>query len=72
MPATQHAYDEAADYWRVRAFLRAAYLLNGRRERAWSLLRWDYWRWHVHENIFQFHLAGSQARQPDQAGAQVV
>jgi GNAT superfamily N-acetyltransferase len=49
-------YDDAADYWRVRDFLRAVYLLNGRRERAWSLLRWDYWRWHVHANIFNFPL----------------
>lgn len=56
MTTTPHAYDDAADYWRVREFLRTVYLLNGRRERAWSLLRWDYWRWHVHENIFHFAL----------------
>ena len=23
---------------------------------SWSLLRWDYWRWHVNENIFHFNL----------------
>jgi GNAT superfamily N-acetyltransferase len=46
------------DYWRIRAFLRAAYLRNDRRELSWSLLRWDYWRWHIHENIFEFDLPG--------------
>ena len=44
------------DYWRIRAFLRAVYLRNDRRELSWSLLRWDYWRWHIHENIFEFDL----------------
>jgi len=50
------SYDDSTDYWRVREFLREVYLLNGRRELAWSLLRWDYWRWHIHENIFKFRL----------------
>ena len=49
-------YADATDYWRVHEFLRAVYLLNQRRERAWSVLRWDYWRWHIHENIFRFNL----------------
>ena len=52
----QRPYDDCGDYWRVREFLRAVYQLNGRREMCWPLLRWDYWRWHVHENIFQFDL----------------
>lgn len=50
-------YRDDTDYWRVRQFLREVFLLNGRREFAWSLLRWDYWRWHVQENIFNFNLA---------------
>ncbi len=50
-------YADETDYWRVRQFLREVFLLNGRREFAWSLLRWDYWRWHIQENIFRFNLA---------------
>ena len=44
------------DYWAIRAFLREVFLLNGRREVSWPLYRWDYWRWHVNENIFRFSL----------------
>lgn len=55
MPLTQRAYCDE-DYWRIRAFLREVLLANGRRERSWSLLRWDYWRWHIHANIFHYHL----------------
>jgi mycothiol synthase len=44
------------DYWRIRGFLRGVSLLNGRHDYAWSLLRWDYWRWHVNENIFKLSL----------------
>jgi len=44
------------DYWRIRAFLREVSLLHGRREVCWPLYRWDYWRWHVNENIFRFNL----------------
>jgi mycothiol synthase len=50
-------YEDDFDYWRVRSFVRHLSLLNGWRENTWSLLRWDYWRWHVHENIFRFDLA---------------
>lgn len=50
-------YADETDYWRVRQFLREVFLLNGRREFSWSLLRWDYWRWHIQENIFRFNLA---------------
>jgi len=31
-------------------------LRNNHHDFAWSLLRWDYWRWHVYENIFHFNL----------------
>lgn len=44
------------DYWRVRAFLRTLFLLHERREVCWPLYRWDYWRWHVNENIWRFGL----------------
>jgi GNAT superfamily N-acetyltransferase len=56
MDVIRRAYADAEDYWRIRDFLRETYRLNDRRERCWSLLRWDYWRWHVHENIHQFNL----------------
>jgi len=49
-------YQTEDDYWRVRAFLREVSLLNNRRDLAWSLLRWDYWRWHINENIFKCKL----------------
>jgi ribosomal protein S18 acetylase RimI-like enzyme len=40
-------YKDEGDYWRIRAFLREVYLLNGRRELGWQAYRFDYWRWHV-------------------------
>ena len=49
-------YQTEQDYWSIREFLREVSLLNDRHDFAWSLLRWDYWRWHVNENIFQFNL----------------
>jgi GNAT superfamily N-acetyltransferase len=49
-------YQNEDDYWRIRAFFREVSLLNNRHDYAWSLLRWDYWRWHVNENIFKFDL----------------
>ena len=39
------------DYYRVRDFLREAYLLNGRREYCWQPYRLDYARWHGLRNI---------------------
>jgi GNAT superfamily N-acetyltransferase len=44
------------DYWCIREFLREVSILNNRHDFAWSLLRWDYWRWHVNENIFNMKL----------------
>lgn len=49
-------YRTEEDYWRIREFLREVSLLNDRHDYSWSLLRWDYWRWHVNENIFKFKL----------------
>jgi mycothiol synthase len=49
-------YQTDEDYWRIREFLRTVSLLNDRHDYAWSLLRWDYWIWHVNENIFKFKL----------------
>jgi mycothiol synthase len=49
-------YETEEDYWCIREFLREVSMLNDRHDFAWSLLRWDYWRWHVNENIFRFGL----------------
>ena len=51
---TLRTYQDESDYWRIREFLRQVYLLNDQHEYAWSLLRWDYWVWHVNMNIFHF------------------
>jgi GNAT superfamily N-acetyltransferase len=39
------------DFWRVRAFLRETFLINGRTERNWQCYRWEYWRWHGVANL---------------------
>ena len=49
-------YQNENDYWQIRQFLREVSLLNDRHDYSWSLLRWDYWVWHVNMNIFHFQL----------------
>jgi GNAT superfamily N-acetyltransferase len=49
-------YQTEEDYWYIREFLREASMYNIRHDFSWPLLRWDYWRWHVNENIFQMKL----------------
>ena len=49
-------YQSDKDYWQIREFLRQVSLLNDRHEFAWSLLRWDYWVWHVNMNICHLSL----------------
>ena len=49
-------YQTEADYWCIRAFLRAVSMANHRHDFSWSLLRWDYWVWHVNLNIVHFDL----------------
>ncbi len=39
-------YSSEADFERIRSFLRQVFRLNGRRMFSWSVIRWDYWRWH--------------------------
>ncbi|NJO08261.1 MAG: hypothetical protein HC876_23675 [Chloroflexaceae bacterium] len=56
MKLTMRTYRHEDDYWTIRQFLRDIFLQYQRREVCWPLYRWDYWRWHVHENIFQFDL----------------
>lgn len=45
------AYRDEDDYWRIRDFLRRVFLANGRRERSWQVIRFDYWRWHGIVNL---------------------
>ena len=56
MKPSMRTYQTEEDYWCIREFLREVSMLNNRHDFAWSLLRWDYWRWHVNENIFHFDL----------------
>jgi mycothiol synthase len=49
-------YQNENDYWQIREFLRQVSLLNDRHEYSWSLLRWDYWVWHVNMNIYHMDL----------------
>jgi ribosomal protein S18 acetylase RimI-like enzyme len=51
MQLTMRACQTEDDYWRMRAFLRALYLRNGRREWSWQPYRLDYWRWHGTLNL---------------------
>lgn len=57
MRFSMRPYRDESDYWRIRAFLREVFLLNGRRARSWDVVRFDYWRWHVALNIERFALA---------------
>lgn len=50
-------YQGENDYWRIREFLRQAFQCYGRRERSWQPFRFDYWRWHVNENIHHLRLS---------------
>ena len=56
MKPTLRTYQTEDDYWCIREFLCQVFLLNDRHEYSWSLLRWDYWIWHVNMNIFHFNL----------------
>jgi GNAT superfamily N-acetyltransferase len=51
-----HPYQTEEDYWRIRSFLRETFLLNDRHECNWQTYRFDYWRWHVNENLVQLPL----------------
>lgn len=59
MKLIRRKYQSEDDTWTIRTFLREVFLLNGRQEVSWPLYRWDYWRWHVNENIFRFDLSAA-------------
>ncbi|MFH1689879.1 MAG: GNAT family N-acetyltransferase [Candidatus Eisenbacteria bacterium] len=52
MKLTMRAY-EASDFWKIRAFLRETFLLNGREETNWQAYRFEYWVWHGVANLDQ-------------------
>lgn len=45
------AYSGDEDYWKIREFLREVFLCNNRRRIAWLTSNFDYWRWHMVENV---------------------
>ena len=56
MKTTICNYQGEEDSQHIREFLREVSLLNGRHDYSWSLLRWDYWVWHVNMNIYHLNL----------------
>lgn len=56
MRLIRRKYQCEDDYWAIRAFLREVFLLNARHENCWPCYRWDYWRWHVNENLLHLSL----------------
>lgn len=59
MKLIHRKYQCEDDFWAIRGFLREVFLLHDRREVGWQVYRWDYWRWHVNENIFRFDLSAA-------------
>lgn len=47
MMITYRPYQSEDDFWKMRAFLREVFVLNGFRERAWHVARLEYARWHT-------------------------
>jgi ribosomal protein S18 acetylase RimI-like enzyme len=56
MKPTFRPYQTEADFWRMRAFLREIFMLNGRLERSWHVARLEYARWHTCMNCAQVQL----------------
>lgn len=56
MSTKLRCYQDETDYWRIRTFLREVFIINQYRELNWQAYRFDYFRWHVHENIFNYEL----------------
>jgi hypothetical protein len=57
MTITMYPYQTEEDYWRIRAFLRETFLLNGRQECNWQVARLDYWRCHINANLHHLPLS---------------
>ncbi len=52
-------YQTEDDFWRIRSFLREVMFLNDRHEKSWPVYRFDYWRWHINENLTKVPLSDS-------------
>jgi ribosomal protein S18 acetylase RimI-like enzyme len=52
-------YQTEDDFWRMREFLRQAFILNGRLERSWHVARLEYARWHGCMNCTKARLEDS-------------
>ena len=52
MKLVMRAY-EPSDFWKIRAFLRETFLMNGREEENWQAYRFEYWVWHGVANLEQ-------------------
>lgn len=61
-------YQNENDQERIRKFLQAVYLKNGRHESSWPVYRWDYWCWHVNANLFHFDLSAAIFLWQDEKG----
>ena len=46
MELTRRAYQNEADFWRIRNFLRDVFLLNEQMEPSAHVADFDHWRWH--------------------------
>jgi mycothiol synthase len=51
MRLNQRNYQTEEDFWRIRNFLSDVFLQNDRRMYCWTVMRWDYWRWHGIMNL---------------------
>jgi GNAT superfamily N-acetyltransferase len=49
-------YQTEDDFWCMRELLRAAFVLNGGRERSWHVARLEYARWHMCLNVANVRL----------------
>jgi len=47
------SFQNEADYWHIRDFLRDVFMCNDRRMLSWPVARLDYWRWHGIKNLNQ-------------------
>ena len=56
MKITYQPYQIEDDFWKMRAFLRDVFVLNGYRERAWHVARLEYARWHTCLNCHELTL----------------
>ena len=76
MTLQMRKYQSEADFWRMRAFLREVFLLNGRRSQNWDVVRFDYWAHHVMTNCrelpFEDYLLIWESPQGEIAGAVVA